>query len=208
MSIVKLNNKAVSNATAFGSISSLGSMVFIKKLTASSSATLSFVDGTDGVVLDDTYKEYVFTFKNIHPSSNAGANKFQFNMSTDSGSNYNVAKTTTSFVAYHYESDVATSLQYEPGHDLAQGTGFKDIGINIGGDDDECVSGTLTLFNPSSTTFVKHFICRSQVYEYSDRSFDNYSAGYANTTSAVNAIRFQMSSGNIDAGDICLYGIA
>ena len=90
MSIVKLNNQAVKNATAFGSITGLGSMVFIKKLTASGSSTLSFVDGSNGVVLDDTYKEYVFTFKNIHPATDNV--NFQFNMSTDGGSNYNVLK--------------------------------------------------------------------------------------------------------------------
>ena len=69
MSIIKLNNNGVKNATAFGSITGLGSMTFIKKLTASSSATLSFVDGASSVVLDNTYKEYVFTFKDIHPAS-------------------------------------------------------------------------------------------------------------------------------------------
>ena len=125
MSIVKLNNKAVSNATAFGSITSLGSMTFIKKLTASSSATLSFVDGSDGVVLDDTYKEYLFTFKNIHPANNLV--KFQFNLSTDGGSNYNVTKTTTFFQAYNAEPDNAAALGYSTGNDLAQSTSFQNI---------------------------------------------------------------------------------
>ena len=91
MSIVKLNNQGVKNATAFGSITGLGSMIFIKKLTASSSATLSFVDGSNGVVLDDTYKEYLFTFNNIHPATNQQF--LTFNMSVDTGSNYNVVKT-------------------------------------------------------------------------------------------------------------------
>ena len=207
MSIVKLNNKAVSNATAFGSITSLGSMTFIKKLTASSSATLSFVDGTDGVVLDDTYKEYVFTFKDIHPATDNA--ELQFNMSTDSGSNYNITKTSTTFLAYHSgTNDSNANLVYDGNYDLAQGTGFQNIAFNIGNGNSECASGTLQLFNPSSTTFVKHFICNTSVYESDNRNFNCFTAGYGNTTSAVDAIQFSMSSGNIDAGDICLYGIA
>ena len=204
MSIVKLNNQAVKNATSFGSISSLGSMVFIKKLTASSSDTLSFVDGTDGVVLDDTYKEYVFTFNNIHPATNDA--DLQFNMSTDGGSNYNVTKTSTMFRAYHFENDGGTALQYDAGFDLAQSTAFQSIAQEIGNENDECASGTLRIFNPSSTTFVKHFISRSSVSNTEAK--DGFVAGYFNTTSAIDAIQFKMSSGNIDSGVIKLYGIS
>jgi hypothetical protein len=206
MSIVKLNNKAVSNATAFGSITSLGSMTFIKKLTASSSATLSFVDGASSVVLDNTYKEYVFTFNNIHPS--ASNSYFQFNMSTDGGSNYNVAKTTTWFQAYHFENDGGAGLGYNASRDLAQGTGYQDISTTMTTDNDLSLSGQMELFNPSSTTFVKHFIIRANHMTDNPASNDSYCAGYGNTTSAVNAISFRMNTGNIDAGDICLYGIA
>ena len=209
MALIKLNNKAVSNATAFGSISSLGSMTFIKKLTASSSATLSFVDGSDGVVLDDTYKEYVFTFKNIHSSASS---RLSFNISIDAGSNYNVAKTSTFFRAYHYENGTGGSgLGYDGSVDLAQGTGFQPLGESVmSTDNDGNLGGSLNLFNPSSTTFVKHFISVTNYMSsaQSGLQFNGYIAGYGNTTSAVNAIRFQMQSGNIDAGDICLYGIA
>nr|BAR15589.1 hypothetical protein [uncultured Mediterranean phage uvMED] len=206
MSIVKLNNRGVKDATAFGSITGLGSMTFIKKLTASSSSTLSFVDGASSVVLDNTYKEYLFTFKNIHPS--ADGSTFQFNMSIDSGSNYNVAKTSTSILVYHFESDSASGLQYDTNRDLAQGTGFQDITEQQDNDNDSSASGTLHLFNPSSTTFVKHFITDSSMVRDGAKLYATKNAGYGNTTSAVDAIRFQMSSGNIDAGDICLYGIA
>jgi hypothetical protein len=209
MSIVKLNNKAVSNATAIGSISSLGSMVFIKKLTASSSATLSFVDGADGVVLDDTYKEYYFTFKDIHAAT--ANTTFSFNVSIDAGSNYNVAKTTTAFRSVHSETDSYTDLSYQTGLDLAQGTGFQPLNVNQNAHDDSGSAGYLHLFNPSSTTFVKHFIAQTNImHNQSDPQFTMQvpTAGYANTTSAVDAIQFKMSSGNIDAGDICLYGIA
>jgi hypothetical protein len=177
-------------------------MTFIKKLTASSSANLSFVDGSSDVVLDNTYKEYLFTFKNIHPASTA---YFQFNLSSDGGSNYNVTKTTTLFQAYHDEADSSTSLGYNTGQDLAQSTSPQYLN-EVTTSNDDSGSGSLILFNPSSTTFVKHFIADNNgVYSgYSNRRFV---AGYANTTSAIDAVQFTMSSGNIDAGDICLYGI-
>ena len=205
MALVKLNNRGVRSATTFGSISALGEMRFIKKQTASSSSTISFVDGTSDVVLDDTYKEYLFTFKNIHPSADDGL--FQMNVSIDSGSNYNVAKTTTHFRAYHFESD-ASGLGYQAGDDLAQGTGVQVlINSEMGNDNDQNCGGYLHLFNPSSTTFVKHFISNINYTTANDTSTQCFVAGYANTTSAVDAIQFSMSSGNIDAGDICLYGI-
>ena len=206
MSIIKLNNNGVKNATAFGSgVTSLGSMTFIKKLTASSSSTLSFVDGSSSVVLDNTYKEYLFTFNNIHPEEDNRS--LGMTMSIDGGSNYNVAKTTTLFFAYHDEGDSGTGLGYQTAKDLAQGTGNQMILVETGNDNDQSASGYLRLFNPSSTTFVKNFIAQSNTYEATNNSMHCFIAGYGNTTSAVNAIQFSMSSGNIDAGDICLYGI-
>jgi len=156
-------------------------------------------------VLDDTYKEYVFTFNNMHSSENGG---FQFNMSTDSGSNYNVTKTTSYFEAVHDEADSATSLAYKTARDLAQSTGYQILANEVGTDNDQNASGTLTIYNPSSTVFVKHFIANFNSTYSADYTVNSYIAGYGNTTSAVDAIRFQFSSGNIDAGDICLYGIA
>ena len=205
MSIVTYNSRSIANISAIPGAAK--SLTHIKTLTASSSSTLSFVNGSDDVVLDSTYPIYVFKFINIHPSSNAGSNTFQFNMSADSGSNYNVTKTSTHFRALHNEDDSAASIGYETAHDLAQGTGFQDISINVGGDDDECVSGTLHLFEPSSTTFVKHFIARSAPYEYSNRAFDCFAAGYGNTTSAVDAVQFKFSQNNMATGTIKMYGL-
>ena len=205
MSIVKLNNQGVKNATAFGSISSLGSMIFIKKLTASSSATLSFVDGSDGVVLDNTYKEYVFTFNNIHPANNDA--RISFQASTNGGSSYGVTITSSAFRAGHRETDT-TTFGYTSGEDLAQSTSFQPLGNGIGNEADETGSGILKIFNPSSTTFVKHFMSQFNGYQGGDWSIVQYIGGYLNTTSAIDAIQFKMDSGNIDAGDICLYGIA
>ena len=183
-----------------------GSMVFIKKLTASSSATLSFVDGASDVVLDNTYKEYIFTFNNIHIQTSA--KYLQFNVSIDGGSNYNVAKTTTHFRAYNYESDAGRAVEYSSGDDLAQGTGAQHIGQDIGVNNDDSTAGFLHLFNPSSTTFVKNFFARTSNCVSTPTAQDAFTAGYVNTTSAVDAVQFSISSGNIDSGDICLYGIA
>jgi hypothetical protein len=204
MSIVKLNNRGVRSATTFGSITGLGSMVFIKKQTASSSATISFVDGTSDVVLDDTYKEYIFTFNNIHPATDQ--TNFMFQGNAAGGSGYNETMTTTTFQAQHSEGG-SSELSYESGMDLAQATDFQRIAHEIGNDNDQSTSGFLRIFNPSSTTFVKHFIAESQSYRYNDYSHRLFTAGYFNTTSAIDEIQFKMSSGNMDAGDICLYGI-
>ena len=199
MALIKLNNRSVKDATAFGSISSLGELTFISKQTASSSATISFTSG-----IDSTYKEYIFYFNNIHPSTDTAS--FQFNMSTDSGSNYDVTKTTTYFRAIHWENDT-TAFGYDTGGDLAQSTAFQNIITVIGADNDQSGCGYMHLFNPSSTTFVKHFIVNAQKYHYLDISVNEFYAGYGNTTSAVDAVRFQMSSGNIDSGDIILFGL-
>jgi hypothetical protein len=197
-----------SMASGFG-----GSMVFIKKITISSPvSSVQFVHGTDGVVLDDTYKEYVFTFNNLHPNSNSEPD-ILVNFSTDGGSNYNVTKTTTSFYARHAENNDFASILYLTGSDLAQSTGNQFIGQNLKNDNDASLVGYMHLFNPSSTTYVKHFIMSAQYMHDYPASWIQHYGGYCNTTSAVDAVSFigeygVGTSGNIDAGDICLYGIA
>ena len=210
MSIVKLNNNGVKNATAFGSgVTSLGSMVFIKKLTASSSGTLSFVNGASSVVFDSTYKEYLFTFKNIHPGTDEA--HFQFQADTGSNTNYNQTITSTNFRAYHNEGGTAHGLSYITGSDQAQGTAFQDLSENdVDGDDDVGLAGTLRIFNPSSSTFVKHFLAETVTIKNSAGGPYNihaFVAGYFNTTTALTTVQFKFNTGNIDAGDICLYGI-
>ena len=200
-------NKAISfDSDADALEATLGgvAMTFIKKLTASSSSTLSFVDGTSSVVLDNTYKEYLFIFNNIHAASNE---YFTFNLISDSGSNYNVTKTTTMFNAYHNEGDSGAGVEYVAGDDLAQSTDFQRLRAGrLGTGNDECLSGTLRLFDPSNTTFVKNFMAEVSNLEnaYEGHTF---TAGYGNTTSAVDAIQFKMSSGNIDAGTIQMFGV-
>ena len=204
MALVKLNNRGVRSVSTFGSISSLGTYTFIKKITASSSSTISFVDGSSDVVLDNTYKEYLFTFNNIHPS--ADSNQFLINFSADTGSNYNVTKTSTVWRAFLSEGDCIGS-GYVSSNDLAQGTGVQILASSLGADADHTTQGYLHLFDPSSTTYVKHFISRISTTSSDDQIMDFHVAGYCNTTSAVDAAQFSMTTGNIDAGDICLYGI-
>ena len=181
-----------------------GGLKLIKTLTASSSATLSFEDGSSSVILDSTYKEYLFIFNNIHPATDQTNFMFQGNVA--GGSGYDETMTTTTFQAQHSEGG-SSELSYESGMDQAEATAFQRIAHEIGNGNDECSSGYLHLFNPSSTTFVTHFIAESHSYRYNDYSHRLFTAGYFNTTSAIDEIQFKMSSGDIDAGDICLYGI-
>ena len=203
MSIVTYNNRSIANISAIPGAAK--SLTHIKTLTASSSSTLSFVNGSSDVVFDNTYPIYVIKFINIHPATDQPT--FQFNLSADGGSNYNVTKTSSFFRAHHNEGDTETILGYDTSLDLAQSTGNQIMTSAVGGDNDQCMNGTLFIFNPSSTTFVKHFIGHSVIAEGSNFMRDDYYAGYGNTTSAVNAISFQMSSGNIETGTIKLYGL-
>jgi len=180
-----------------------GAWTFIKKLTASSSSTLSFVDGSSDVVLDSTYKLYLFTFNNIHPASAA---HFRFQGSIDTGSNYNVAMTTTVIQTEHAENGSGGALTYETGSDKAQDTSFQNLFIGISNNSDDSGSGYMYLFNPSSTTFVKHIMFRGSDVSTATAT-EQMVAGYFNTTSAIDAIQFEFSTGNIDTGDICLYGL-
>ena len=200
MALLFAKNNSLSAVTALPASISGGGLNLISSQTASSSSTIDFTSG-----IDSTYKEYIFKFYDIHPS--ADDKTFQFNMSADSGSNYNVTKTTTVFKANHDEGDSATNLTYDTGEDLAQGTGFQTLGNGVGADNDQSLSGTLHLFNPSDTTFVKHFISTIQYYAFNNYTNNFYVAGYGNTQSAVDAIQFKFASGNIDSGTIKLYGV-
>ena len=177
-----------------------GAWTLLSTQTASSSATLSFTSG-----IDSTYPIYVFKFINLHPATDNA--EFNFNMSVDGGSNYNVTKTTTDFRAFQTEDGTSTDLGYEGSLDLENNTGFQIIAQSIDDANDASASGYIRLFNPSSTTFVKHFVGVSQLVYDSTYSMCEHFAGYGNTTSAVDSIQFKMTSGNIDAGKIKLYGI-
>jgi len=172
----------------------------IETLTASSSATLDFTSG-----IDSTYDEYVFKFINIHPETDQTSLLFQGNAA--GGSGYDETITSTGWQAQHSESG-STELSYETGSDQAQGTAFQKISHELGNGNDECASGYLHLFGLSDTTFVKHYISKFNAYRYNDYSQTHSSAGYFNTTSAIDEIQFKMSADSIEAGTISLYGIS
>ena len=199
MAILKHNNNSISNVTSFALVPS-GSPVLLATSTASGSASISFTTG-----IDSTYDIYKFEFSNVQPATDAV--KAKFNFSTDGGSNYNVTKTCTGFYVGHTEADATGGPAFDSG--LAQSTsdGFLTAGA-IGSDTDESMNGTFFLFNPSSTTYVKHFIGNTQNYHNSDYTMEHFTAGYFNTTSAIDEIQFKMSSGNIDDGIIKLYGVS
>jgi len=203
MALVKHNNNSISAVTSMASLST-GSMTLIKEQTASSSSTIEFIHGTSDVVLDSTYPIYKFEFINCHPATNAANLSFQ--CSTNGGSSYGMTITNTYFRAYHYESD-SSGFGYVTSFDNAQSTSNIMIHENTGNDNDQSISGNMFLFAPSSTTFVKHYMTRTNSYNGSDISTDAYTAGYINDTNDIDAVKFLFSSGNIDAGTIKLYGI-
>ena len=186
---------------------SLGSQVLIKEQTASSDASISFVDGSNDVVLDSTYPIYKFEFINMHPATDNV--KFQVGF-RDGGSNYDAVKTTTAFRAQHNEGDTQAVLLYDTSNDLAQSTAFQTLeggGNALSNDNDHGLSGELYLYNPSSTTFVKHFMARTSATNPNNYALDGFVAGYLNHTAIIDGVQFKVSSGNIDAGTIKLYGI-
>jgi soluble cytochrome b562 len=190
---------------AIPSGSGSGAMELIKTLTASSSSDLSFVNGASDVVLDNTYRTYVFKFYNCHPS---GSN-VNFTVGFRDGStDYDATKTTSYFEAIHNEADDDAELSYRTGSDLAQGTGFQILIEQIGDANDSSTSGEMWLFNPSSTTYVKHFMSKAEGSYRESRATNAYVTGYCNVTAAIDAVQFKFASGNIDAGTIKLYGIA
>jgi hypothetical protein len=195
-----VTNTTIEDVTSFDNAASPATLVLLSTQTASASANISFTTG-----LDSTYDEYIFKFINMHPSASPAY--LQFNMSTDGGSNYNVTKTTTNFAAYHAEAGNDEALSYETGNDLAQSTAFQNLTTDQGIDNDASSCGSLILFNPSSTTYVKHFIANTFFFNATPYAKNQFIAGYGNTTSAVNAIQFKFNTGNIDDGIIKLYGV-
>ena len=200
MAINLANNSSLANITALPSSISGGGMTLLATQTASSSATISFTSG-----IDSTYDSYVFKFYDIHPATNDVKLTVGFR---DGSTAYDAVKTTTFFTAEHGEGGAGASLGYGSGDDLAQSTSFQPVTKTIGNGNDESCAGTLHLFSPSSTTFVKHFYSRVNMYYSGDYTFDCSMAGYCNTTTAIDGVQFKMSSGNMDSGVIKLYGVS
>ena len=198
-------SNAVTMADAGAFSVSLGATTLIKTLTLSNVGTASFVHGASSVVFDNTYPIYKFVFTNMHPVTDNV--QFMHNGSINAGTNYNVSKTTSLFEGEAAEGGGNGTLNYVTGHDIAEGTGNAKLTYNCGNDNDQCVSGEMTVFNPSSTTFTKHFITKVANSHNGNYIKNSYTAGYYNTTSDLDAMQFTFSSGNIDSGKIELYGI-
>ena len=202
MALVKYNNNSLSAITSTGLTA--GAMTLIKEQTASSSATISFVHGTSDVVLDSTYPIYLFKYINVHPATDNAEFTVNFR---DGSTAYDATKTSTFFNAYQDEADGGAGVAYNTANDLAQATGVQNILGDLGNGNDESGAGYFYLFSPSSTTFVKHYIGQSHNYNGSNYAQNVFYAGYCNVTAAIDGVQFAMSSGNIDAGTIKLYGI-
>ena len=200
------NGTTIIDAGALGGGVATGKMTLIKTLTASNSATLSFVHGSSSVIFDDTYDKYVFKFYEIHPATDN--QQFAFQADTGTNTNYNTQITSSAFRAYHIESGSDQGLGYVAGEDQAQGTAFQKLtaGGTVGADADQNASGELQIYDPASTTKVKHFIGRSSGSHASDYEADFYVGGYVNTTTALTRVQFKVLSGNFD-GVVKLYVI-
>jgi hypothetical protein len=180
-----------------------GSLNLISTQTASSSSTIDFTSG-----IDSTYKEYIFKFYDIHPATDQ--TQFTFQGDTGTNTNYNQTITSTHFRTAHNESDSETAFGYNTQDDQAQGTAFQVLAHDgtVGNANDESLNGSLHIFNPSSSTFVKHFMGNTSANHAGDYQIESFMAGYFNTTTALTRFRFKFASGNIDSGVIKLYGVS
>ena len=194
------NGTTLLDAGALDSGVATGTMTLISTQTASNSATISFTSG-----IDSTYKEYMFKFINVHPVTNS--TMFSFQVDTGTNTNYNQSITSTLFNGAHAEADTEVIFSYQTTMDQAAGTAFQKLANNIGNENDECVSGALHLYDPSNTSFVKHFVARMAEVHNENYIFDTHTAGYINTTTAITRAQFKFESGNIDSGTFKLYGI-
>ena len=201
MALKFANNNSLSAITALPTAVSGGSFNLISTQTASSSSTIDFTSG-----IDSTYKEYIFKFINMHPATNNV--KWTFQSDTGTNTSYNQTITSVDFISQHSESGSATELGEASANYQSQDTAFQPIGQLVGNGNDESVSGTLHIFDPSNTTFVKHFIANTNVYRQDDYTRQHFTAGYFNTTTALTRFRFKFDSGNTDSGVIKLYGVS
>ena len=200
MAIKTANNNSMSAITALPSGVGAKSLILISTTTASSSDTVTIASG-----IDDTYKEYEIHIIQAHGETDNKILQMGFR---DGSTAYDATKTTTYFNAMHKEDDSSTSVGYNTDQDQAQATGFLNVSEALGADNDQCANVIITLYDPSNTTFVKHFLIRTAYVHQNDRSIDAFIAGYCNTTSAIDGVQFKMDSGNIDAGTFKLYGVS
>ena len=201
MSINVCNDRSMASITSLPSGVSGGSLVLLETQTASNSSSITFTSD-----IDSTYKEYIFKCINIQSGDESG--DFAFQVDTGTNTNYNQSITSTFFDAYHTEADDANQLRYLGGsRDQANQTALQALSVLSSGGSDECENGTLHLFDPSNTTFVKHFMSRFAGMIGGSYAGDQFSAGYVNTTTALTRVKFALTSGNITSGTIKMYGV-
>ena len=203
MSINVCNDRSMASITSLPSGVSGGSLVLLDTVTVTNAGNITF-DGSLATGFTSTYKEYIFKLIDIHPVTDSV--KYYFQVDTSGNTNYNQTITSSMFEAYHAEGDGSQGLGYEASHDQAQGTSSETLAINVGNDNDQSVSGYLHIFDPTNTTFVKHFIAVMNSSSAADNSQQDFKAGYINTTTALDKITFFFSSGN-QAGTIKMYGV-
>ena len=190
MAIVVANNQSLSAITSIPASITGGAMTLLETQTASSSSTISFTSG-----IDSTYKEYQIHIIQAHCSADNQILQMGFR---DGSTAYDATKTTTVFLASNAEDESHAELAYKASNDLAQSTNFQNLAESVGADNDQCVSGQLHLFDPSSTTFIKHFLSQTQNADSGNNTLSFHVSGYCNTTTAIDGVQFKFSSGNID----------
>lgn len=195
------NGTTIIDAGALGAGVASGSLQLISSQTASGSANISFTSG-----ITSTYKEYLFSFHNIHPATDGAKFGFQFNASGESG--FNETLTTTYWRSYNNEAADSAGTGYVTSEDQGNGTSFTILDGGVGADADQCTAGHVKLFDPSNTSHIKHFIFRGTHYDVNNFVADVFVGGYVNTTAAITEVQFKFASGNIDAGTIKMYGVA
>ena len=178
---------------------STADVVLLSSQTADGDASISFTSG-----ITSTYGEYIFRFYDINPSSDGATFQWQVNVAGQSG--YNETVTSTSFTTYHREDDGGSALGYQTGQDQGQGTAYEELAPGVGNGADESLVGEIHLFNPSSTTYVKHFIARIRHYQLLNYNVDEFRSGYFNVTGAIDDVQFKVSTGNFD-GKIKMWGV-
>ncbi len=181
-----------------------GAWNLIQEQSGSGSSTIAFTSG-----IDSTYPIYVFKFMSMHPSSEQ---ELVMDFSSDGGSTYDKLYSTTFFRSAHNDAGTDGSVVYVTSRDLASSGSRPFLSVPIGTESDNSCSGEMYLFDPSNTTFFKHFLTKTNIYVADGSDAGSYSqnsfvSGYAKTTSAINAVKFEMDGGNIDAGTIKMYGI-
>lgn len=190
-------NVLTSNGTDWTSAAASSELVLISSATASSSATLDFTSG-----ITSAYSMIIFVLTDIVPATNAA--NLQMRFSINGGSSY-ITSGNYGYASLGVAGGSASTVYVQ-----ANGASFIQLTGNINtGTPGSCFSGVVDLINPaSSTTFKSVNIKTSNSNGGGDQVTSLMGSGlYDGVTTAVNAIRFLASSGNITSGTIYMYGV-